>query len=78
MGALDWGVHEGHVRRLRQRIFKAAQEGDLATVRNLQKLSAPRGALSYPWYRREELEGRFLGLREYIPKWTRFLPIVCS
>ena len=37
-GAVDWRLHEGNVRRLRQRIFKAAQEGDLATVRNLQKL----------------------------------------
>jgi RNA-directed DNA polymerase len=36
--AVDWRLHEGNVRRLRQRIFKAAQEGDLATVRNLQKL----------------------------------------
>jgi RNA-directed DNA polymerase len=36
--AVDWRFHEGTVRRLRQRIFKAAQEGDLAMVRNLQKL----------------------------------------
>ena len=36
--AIDWRHHEDNVRRLRQRIFKAAQEGDLATVRNLQKL----------------------------------------
>jgi len=36
--AVDWRLHEDNVRRLRQRIFKAAQEGDLATVRNLQKL----------------------------------------
>jgi len=36
--AVDWRRHEGNVRRLRQRIFKAAQEGDLATVRNLQKM----------------------------------------
>ena len=35
---VDWRRHEGNVGRLRQRIFKAAQEGDLATVRNLQKL----------------------------------------
>src|SRR5680860_589347 len=35
---IEWRRHEGHVRRLRQRIFKATQEGDLATVRNLQKL----------------------------------------
>src|SRR5947207_3929404 len=37
-GAIDWRLHEDNVRRLRQRIFKAAQEKDLATVRNLQKL----------------------------------------
>jgi RNA-directed DNA polymerase len=36
--AIDWRCHEDNVRRLRQRIFKAAQEGDLTTVRNLQKL----------------------------------------
>jgi RNA-directed DNA polymerase len=36
--AVRWRVHEGSVRRLRQRIFKATQDGDLARVRNLQKL----------------------------------------
>jgi RNA-directed DNA polymerase len=36
--AIDWRCHEDNVRRLRQRIFKAAQEGNLTTVRNLQKL----------------------------------------
>ncbi len=36
--AVDWRSHEDDVRRLRQRIFKAAKEGDLARVRNLQKL----------------------------------------
>jgi RNA-directed DNA polymerase len=35
---VDWRHHEDNVRRLRQRIFKAAQEEDLAAVRNLQKL----------------------------------------
>src|SRR6266540_1211200 len=35
---VDWRVHEERVRRLRCRIFKAAKDGDLATVRNLQKL----------------------------------------
>ena len=35
---IDWRVHEGQVRRLRQRIFKAAQEQDWPRVRNLQKL----------------------------------------
>jgi hypothetical protein len=59
---IDWRACEDKVRRLRQRIFKATQEGDLAKVRNLQKLTAPRGALSYPRRSREELEGRFLGL----------------
>jgi RNA-directed DNA polymerase len=35
---VHWRLHEANVRRLRQRIFKAAQEGDLAKVRNLQRL----------------------------------------
>src|ERR1700685_1706128 len=35
---LDWGQAEENVRRLRQRIFAASQAGDLAKVRNLQKL----------------------------------------
>jgi hypothetical protein len=48
--AVDWRHHEDNVRRLRQRIFTAAQEGNLATVRNLQErsiahLSRPRGLL---------------------------------
>src|SRR3989442_4623902 len=36
--AVDWRTHEGNVRRLRQRIFKATQAGDLRRVRQLQKL----------------------------------------
>src|SRR6516162_7052831 len=36
--AIDWRLHEDNVRRLRRRIFKAAQEQDLATVRSLQKM----------------------------------------
>jgi RNA-directed DNA polymerase len=35
---VDWGQAEEHLRRLRQRIFAASQTGDLAKVRNLQKL----------------------------------------
>jgi RNA-directed DNA polymerase len=35
---VDWGQAEGHVRRLRRRIFAASQAGDLKKVRNLQKL----------------------------------------
>jgi RNA-directed DNA polymerase len=35
---VDWGQAEEHVRRLRRRIFAASQAGDLARVRNLQKL----------------------------------------
>ena len=35
---IDWYSAEREVRRLRQRIFKASQEGDLAKVRSLQKL----------------------------------------
>ena len=68
--SVDWGQAEEQVWRLRQRIFAASQAGDLAKVRNLQKLTAPRGALSYPRFSREELEGRFLGLMAYLdPKW---------
>jgi RNA-directed DNA polymerase len=36
--AVDWRKYEGQVRRLRQRIFKAAKEQDWARVRSLQKL----------------------------------------
>jgi hypothetical protein len=60
--AVDWRTAEDEVRRLRQRIFTASQDGDHKRVRNLQKLTAPRGALSYSRRSREELEGRFLGL----------------
>ena len=35
---IGWAVHEENVRRLRQRIFKATKEQDLATVRNLQRM----------------------------------------
>ena len=37
-GHVDWRHHEGQVRRLRGRIFKAVQEGDWPLARNLQKL----------------------------------------
>jgi hypothetical protein len=63
---VDWGQAEENVRRLRRRIFAASQGGDLRKVRNLQKLTAPRGALSYPRLSREEFEGRFLGLMPYL------------
>jgi hypothetical protein len=63
--AVDWRAAEENVRRLRQRIFTASQAGDLRRVRNLQKLTAPRGALSYLRFSREEFEGRFLGLMPY-------------
>jgi len=36
--SIDWARCEDEVRRLRRRIFKASQEGDLKKVRNLQKL----------------------------------------
>jgi RNA-directed DNA polymerase len=36
--AVDWRQVEDDVRRLRQRIFAASKAGDLAKVRNLQKL----------------------------------------
>ena len=47
--AIDWRLHEDNVRRLRRRIFKAAQEQDLAKVRSLQKMmlrSWPRRSTS--------------------------------
>jgi N-terminal domain of reverse transcriptase len=64
--AVEWRRVEGDVGRLRQRIFAASKAGDLKKVRNLQKLTAPRGVLSYPRRSREELEGRFLGLMAYL------------
>ena len=64
--AVDWRQAEDDVRRLRQRIFTASQAGDPRRVRNLQKLTAPRGALLYPRLSREEFEGRFLGLMPYL------------
>ena len=68
--AVDWRAAEEDVRRLRQRIFAATRAEDWKTVRNLQKLTAPRGALSYPRRSREELEGRFPGLMANLdPKW---------
>jgi RNA-directed DNA polymerase len=36
--AINWQAHEGNVRRLRQRIFKAAREQDWAKLRSLQKM----------------------------------------
>jgi RNA-directed DNA polymerase len=36
--AINWRHHEDNVRRLRQRIFTATQNGDWPKVRNLQKL----------------------------------------
>jgi RNA-directed DNA polymerase len=36
--AADWRAHEQNVARLRQRIFTATRDGDLAKARNLQKL----------------------------------------
>jgi len=63
---VDWRHQEEQVRRLRGRIFKAVQEGDWPLARNVQKLTAPRGALLYPRLSREEFEGRFLGLMPYL------------
>ena len=63
---MDWRRHEEQVRRLRGRIFKAVREGDWPLARNVQKLTAPRGALLYPRLSREEFEGRFLGLMPYL------------
>ena len=46
--AVDWRRVEDDVRRLRQRIFTATQEGDLKRVRNLQKLSIPSHSHALP------------------------------
>ncbi|MCI3273438.1 reverse transcriptase N-terminal domain-containing protein [Streptomyces cylindrosporus] len=35
---VDWRTEEDHVRRLRQRIYRASRQGDHKSVRNLQKL----------------------------------------
>jgi hypothetical protein len=47
--AVRWRAHEDNVRRLRQRIFKATQDGDLARVRNLQKRNTPASLLGLAW-----------------------------
>ena len=36
--SIDWATHEDNVGSLRQRIFKATQDGNLKQVRSLQKL----------------------------------------
>ncbi|WP_433208566.1 reverse transcriptase N-terminal domain-containing protein [Nocardia sp. CA-107356] len=64
--SVRWRTIEDQVRRLRQRIFAASQAGDLKKVRNLQKLTAPRSAPSYPRFSREGFEGRSLGLMPYL------------
>jgi hypothetical protein len=46
--AVDWRVHEGNVRRLRQRIFKASREQDWPKVRSLQKMMVRHEALVFP------------------------------
>lgn len=38
--AVNWQVHEDNVRRLRQRIFKATQEGNWAKARNPARLQS--------------------------------------
>jgi RNA-directed DNA polymerase len=35
--AINWRLHEDNVRRLRRRIFKAAQEQDLAKLRSCRR-----------------------------------------
>ncbi len=44
---IGWRVREEQVRRLRQRIFTAAQEQDWPRVRNLQKLMVRHEALLF-------------------------------
>jgi N-terminal domain of reverse transcriptase len=45
---IDWRAQEERVRRLRQRIFAAAQEQDWPRVRNLQKLMLRSRANTLP------------------------------
>jgi hypothetical protein len=45
---VDWRRREEEVRRLRRRIFKAVKDEDLATVRDLQQLAAPRALIIHP------------------------------
>ena len=45
--AIDWRFHEDNVRRLRQRIFKAAREQDWPKVRKLDRPGDLGG--SDPW-----------------------------
>jgi RNA-directed DNA polymerase len=45
---IDWRAQEEQVRRLRQRIFTAAQEQDWPKVRNLQKLMLRSRANTLP------------------------------
>ena len=45
--ALNWPVHEDNVRRLRQRIFKAVQDGDLARARTCRNSCCGAGAARY-------------------------------
>jgi len=45
---IDWQAQEEQVRRLRQRIFTAAQEQDWPRVRNLQKLMLRSRANTLP------------------------------
>ena len=74
MPSFDWDAWD-HVDWRRQRSTyggcgggssRRSQEGTWPKVRNLQKLTAPRGALLYPRLSREEFEGRFLGLMPYL------------
>jgi RNA-directed DNA polymerase len=51
--SVDWPKVENDVRRLRQRIFTASQAGDLARVRNLQKLMLRSRANALHSVRRE-------------------------
>jgi len=46
--AIDWRVHEEGVRRLRQRLFTAARDGDLSTLRNRINPDPPSGLLELP------------------------------
>src|SRR6266704_6860190 len=56
---VDWRTHEERVRRLRRRIFRAVRDGDLAKVRNLQKLMLCSWSNTRSEEHTSELQSRF-------------------
>ena len=57
---------ERRVREIQAKLHRWATNDSDRQFRDLFNLAAPRGALSYPRFSREELGGRFLGLMAYL------------